>query len=214
MKKYVLTCRCQSYIVPEINRTFYLGETWVLSEKEYQKSFVQRLIQLGAFSVEMQQECRMKKNPPKTKIPPFVRLRKGVTPTQPSSKPTDTSNEALKQIVQEEMASLKRDIVKEVTSELSTLLNQQQPSIDMSQLGQMISQSIQSSLSNVSVPQQAQHTQTKIDDEDEPIYIPSNITGSGIVSGNSLSVESISSDDSVNDAASALRAMKKKRKNN
>ena len=77
--------------------------------------------------------------------------------------------------------------------------------------GQFITKSIQASIPT-GVQQTPTSTVSKIEDDDEPIYIPSNITGSGIVSGSSMSVESISTDDSVNDAASALRAMKKKRK--
>lgn len=84
--------------------------------------------------------------------------------------------------------------------------------MDMEALGKLITQSIQASLPVGGVAPAQQVQATPIDEDDEPIYIPSNITGSGIVSGSSMSVESISTDDSVSDAASALRAMKKKRK--
>jgi len=214
MRKYILTCICPSYIVSEINKTFYLRDTWVLSEKEYNQPFVQRLLRMGVFSVAIKQECRMKKKPPTTKIPPFVKMRGGVpktTPTPPSQQ--GVSEQSLKDIVQAEMAQMKQQIVQEISGELSSMLQQQGGAqMDMEALGKLITQSIQASLPVGGVAPAQQVQATPIDEDDEPIYIPSNITGSGIVSGSSMSVESISTDDSVSDAASALRAMKKKRK--
>ena len=151
----------------------------------------------------------MKKQPPPTKIPPFVKLRKGVPKTSntPQKVEGGVSEQKLKEIVRTEVAQMKQQIVKEI----SGLIQQQTPQLDMEALGQLITKSIQASIPT-GVQQTPTRTVSKIEDDDEPIYIPSNITGSGIVSGSSMSVESISTDDSVNDAASALRAMKKKRK--
>ena len=210
MKQFVLVCQCQSYIIPEINRTFYLGDNWVLSEREYNQPFIQRVLQIGVFSVTVKQECRMKKLPPPTKIPPFVKLRKGVPKTNntPQKIESGVSEQKLKEIVRSEVAQMKQQIVKEI----SGLIQQQTPQLDMEALGQLITKSIQASMPTGVSPQTSTRPLHKIEEEDEPIYIPSNITGSGIVSGSSLSVESISTDNSVNDAASALRAMKKKRK--
>jgi hypothetical protein len=192
MKRAILTCRCTSFHISEINKTYYLGQTLVLSEESYNKPYIIKAIEIGVFSVRWEQECRMKKPQHKHKAPPFIRVNGRKAPSAPSAPPPKQQADlvALEQlftrIIRKEMQSLKSEILQEITK-------------------RPVAQQVQA-LKEVPAP-----TTDVWEDEEEPIYIPSDITNSGKVSG-TMSVESVEKDSSVSDAAAALRAMKKKRR--
>lgn len=135
----------------------------------------------------------MKKPQQKHKAPPFIRVNGRKAPAAPPSKLTQTQvdlvamEQLFTRIIRKEMQSLKSEILQEISK---------RPVVQ----------------AQAQVPKEVVKPVADIwEDEDEPRYIPSDITSSGKVSG-TMSVESVEADSSVNDAAAALRAMKKKRK--
>ena len=201
MRNAVLTCRCTSFYISEMNKTYYLGEQIVLSEETYNKPYIKKAIELGVFSVRWTQECRMKK-PQSHKAPPFIRVGGRKAPAKTSPQPTPASDlnlsgldQLLTSIIRRELQTVKQEILQELSSQTIVPPQKQQEIVE-------------------ATPQpKAEPVEDLWDDEDEPIYIPSDITSSGKVSG-TMSVESVGTDSSVTDAAAALRAMKKKRRKN
>lgn len=215
MKRATLICKCPSYRISEINRTFYKGDQLEVSEIEYKKEYLQNAIRLGVFSVMWKQECRMKKKPQAKKpapqpqkSPPFVRIKhppRGGVPQKQSE--TQVSEAAIRTVVRQEVSQLKKEIIGEVSN-----LLQQNNASNLEALTKTLSQVLANVPQGTPEPSKPQTPTTVVEAED-PVYIPSDITNSGIVSGGSMSVESISTEGSVTDAAAALRAMKKNRRN-
>ena len=147
----------------------------------------------------------------KTVRPRHVAASRGgkTSPRINKPKPTE-SNEALKQTIQQEVAQMKQEIVGEIAKMLGGLTG----GVNPEQMAEMINQAVAANMPTAITTQGTQNQQSSVVDEDEPLYIPSDITNTGSIQGGSVSVESVSSDDtSLSDAASALRAMKKNRRN-
>lgn len=142
------------------------------------------------------------KKPQSHKAPPFIRVGGRNAPAKPSPQPTPASDlnlsgldQLLTSIIRRELQTVKQEILQELSSQTIVPPQKQQEIVE-------------------ATPQpKAEPVEDLWDDEDEPIYIPSDITSSGKVSG-TMSVESVGTDSSVTDAAAALRAMKKKRRKN
>ncbi len=134
--------------------------------------------------------------------------QKRATPTSTPNPRVESSNEALKQTIQQEVAQMKQELVGEIAKMLGGLTG----GVNPEQMAEMINQAVASNMPKV-VAQGSNVQESSIRDEDEPIYIPSDITNTGTIQGGSVSVSSVSSEDtSLSDAASALRAMKKNRR--
>ena len=123
------------------------------------------------------------------------------------------SNEALKQTIQNEVAQMKQELVGEIAKMLGGLSG----GVNAEQMAEMINQAVASNMPTAIITQAGSVSpaqKSSVIDDDEPLYIPSDITNTGSIQGGSVSVESVSSEDtSLSDAASALRAMKKNRRN-
>ena len=153
------------------------------------------------------------KKKPNPHIPPYLRKRGGrigiSQRAQPSTpKPSQTSAEdtrrIVEQVVAEQITGLKRDLIREIS--------QMTPQFDPSQLGEIIKEAL-GGLGGVVATQPSPQEQEV--DGSEPLFIPSNITSSGNIQGNSVSVESVATEDnSLDSAAQALRAMRKKKGEN
>ena len=132
------------------------------------------------------------------KAPPFIRVggRKAppspATPKQASPATLDLQmvERLLTTIIRKELQVMKKEILQEISNNPVQVVTQ--------------------AASKETKPSTPEPTQIW-EDEEEPIYIPSDITSSGKVSG-TMSVESIGTDSSVTDATAALRAMKKNRR--
>lgn len=190
-----------------------LGIT-ILAGQEYEFTSTQ-----FAQSVELQKASQTKqitvqwrtKMTKKTVRPRHVAASRGgkTSPRINKPKPTE-SNEALKQTIQQEVAQMKQEIVGEIAKMLGGLTG----GVNPEQMAEMINQAVAANMPTAITTQGTQNQQSSLVDDDEPLYIPSDITNTGSIQGGSVSVESVSSDDtSLSDAASALRAMKKNRRN-
>lgn len=127
---------------------------------------------------------------------------------QPLPKPPP-QQEDLKETIQQEVAQMKQELVGEIAKLLGGMTT---GGVNPEQMAEMINQAVASNMPKV-VAQGSTRQESSIRDEDEPLYIPSDITTTGTIQGGSVSVSSVSSEDSsLSDAASALRAMKKNRR--
>lgn len=105
---------------------------------------------------------------------------------------------------------MKQDIVGEIAKMMASQ-PQQASSVDLSEIGGLIADAVKNNMPKM--VEAAKGTKVSEVEDDEPIYIPSDITTSGNIQGGAISVESTTTDDtSLDDATKALRAMKKRRR--
>lgn len=100
----------------------------------------------------------------------------------------------------------------EIVGEIAKMLGGMTSGVNAEQMAEMINQAVASNMPTAVQSSSRVQGSSKVED-DEPLYIPSDITNTGTIQGGSVSVSSVSSEDSsLEDAAAALRAMKKNRR--
>ena len=139
--------------------------------------------------------------------PRFISASRGKKATPTQNPKATQSNEELKQTIQREVAQMKQELVGEIAKMLGGLGG----GVNAEQMAEMINTAVASNMPKTIQSQSNPHA--SVVDDDEPLYIPSGLTNTGKIQGESVSVSSVSSEDSsIEDAASALRAMKKSRR--
>ena len=191
-----------------MNLTLIAGQEMVVTATQFKQSVVlQKAQQTNQIAVRW--STPMSK---KSIKPPYVRHsrkpKKATTPNPQATKSnSQISEEVIKSTIQKEVAQMKSEIVGEISKLLA-----QGATLNAENLGQMINQAVQENMPKVVHSSSSSSSDTGIV-EDEPIYIPSDITNSGTIQGGSVSVSSVSSEDtSLDDATAALRAMRKNRR--
>lgn len=204
MKKGIVKCKRGRVFVSDLGFTLIAGQRREITSTQFAKSVVlQKAFQNQ--QIEIEWGVPMKKPP----APPFVgqsRKRGKIAPQQPIKKPV--TEESIKATIKQEVAQMKQDIVGEIAKMMAT---QQASSVDLSAIGGLIADAVQNNMPKMVEAAKGSNVSEIADDE--PIYIPSDITNSGNIQGGAISVESTTSEDtSLDDATKALRAMKKRRR--
>lgn len=189
--------------ITSLGITLHAGQEREFTATQFSQSVeLQKASQMNQISIEW-------RTPMKKSLPPRHITATRRKQQQPNPKPPQQSNEALKETIQQEVAQMKQELVGEIAKMLGGLTT---GGVNPEQMAEMINQAVASNMPKV-VAQGSTRQESSIRDEDEPLYIPSDITTTGTIQGGSVSVSSVSSEDSsLSDAASALRAMKKNRR--
>lgn len=196
--------------IPSLGITLLQGQEHEFTSTQFAQSVeLQKASQVNQITVQWRTSMSKKQVRPR-----HVSASRGVKAT-PLKKPTPpaTSNEALKQTIQREVAQMKNELVGEIAKMLGGMTG----GVNAEQMATMINQAVASNMpSTITTSGKPQESsESSVIDDSEPLYIPSGITNTGSIQGGSVSVSSVSSDDtSLEDAASALRAMKKNRRKN
>ena len=211
MKIARVKCLKGRLALPSLGVTLLVGQEYEFTATQFQQSVeLQKASQTKQISIQWRNPMSKKKITPRH----ITASRGGKTIPNNQHRPKVTqSNEALKQTIQNEVAQMKQELVGEIAKMLGGLTG----GVNAEQMAEMINQAVASNMPTTITAQggvQTPSQKSSVVDDDEPLYIPSDITNTGSIQGGSVSVESVSSDDtSLSDAASALRAMKKNRRN-
>lgn len=206
MKIARVKCLKGRLAIHSLGVTLMAGQEAEFTSTQFAQSVeLQKAYQTQQVSVQWRTDMSKKSIPPRH----ITASRGGQKRTTPiPNRRAEPSNEALKQTIQQEVAQMKQELVGEIAKMLGGLTG----GVNPEQMAEMINQAVASNMPKV-VAQGSTPQESSIRDEDEPIYIPSDITNTGTIQGGSVSVSSVSSEDtSLSDAASALRAMKKNRR--
>ena len=189
--------------------TLMVGQEYEFTATQFQQSVeLQKAYQTNQISVQWRTPMSKKSVRPR-----HISASRGGKATPNKHQPkVAQSNEALKQTIQQEVAQMKQELVGEIAKMLGGMTG----GVNAEQMAEMINQAVASNMPTAITTQtvNSQTQKSSVVDDDEPLYIPSDITNTGSIQGGSVSVSSVSSEDtSLSDAASALRAMKKNRRN-
>jgi hypothetical protein len=208
MKIARVKCLKGRLAIHSLGVTLMAGQEAEFTSTQFAQSIeLQKAYQTQQVSVQWRTDMSKKSIPPRH-ITASRGKQKRTTPTPTPNPRVEPSNEALKQTIQQEVAQMKQELVGEIAKMLGGLTG----GVNPEQMAEMINQAVASNMPKV-VSQGSTPQESSLRDEDEPIYIPSDITNTGTIQGGSVSVSSVSSEDtSLSDAASALRAMKKNRR--
>jgi len=196
--------------IPSLGITLLKGQEHEFTSTQFAQSVeLQKASQVNQITVQWRTSMSKKQVRPR-----HVSASRGVKANpQKRATPPATSNEALKQTIQREVAQMKNELVGEIAKMLGGMTG----GVNAEQMATMINQAVASNMpSTITTSGKPQESsESSMIDDSEPLYIPSGLTNTGNIQGGSVSVSSVSSEDtSLEDAASALRAMKKNRRKN
>lgn len=211
MRKVRVKCLKGRLAIPSLGVTLLVGQEYEFTATQFQQSHeLQKASQTKQISVQWRNPMSKKKITPR-----HISASRGgkASPHRQHQPKVAQSNEALKQTIQNEVAQMKQELVGEIAKMLGGMTG----GVNAEQMAEMINQAVASNMPTAITTQAGSVSPTQkssVVDDDEPLYIPSDITNTGSIQGGSVSVSSVSSEDtSLSDAASALRAMKKNRRN-
>ena len=210
MRKVRVKCLKGRLAIPSLGVTLLVGQEYEFTATQFQQSHeLQKASQTKQISVQWRNPMSKKKITPR-----HISASRGGKASPHRHQPkVNQSNEALKQTIQNEVAQMKQELVGEIAKMLGGMTG----GVNAEQMAEMINQAVASNMPTAITTQAGSVSPTQkssVVDDDEPLYIPSDITNTGSIQGGSVSVSSVSSEDtSLSDAASALRAMKKNRRN-
>ena len=206
MKIAKVRCLKGRLLIKSLGITLLSGQEVEFTSTQFAQSVeLQKAYQTNQISVQWR--TKMSK---KSVSPRHISASRGgkTTPHKQQPQRPAPSNEALKQTIQQEVAQMKQEIVGEIAKMLGGMTS----GVNAEQMAEMINQAVASNMPTAVQSSSRVQGSSKVED-DEPLYIPSDITNTGTIQGGSVSVSSVSSEDSsLEDAAAALRAMKKNRR--